>query len=278
MFNRLSRRRLLEVGCVSTLGLSWPGLLRAKSVPVEARSSKFGQARSCVVIFLWGGPGQQDLWDPKPDAPAEQRGEFSPIQTNVPGVLLSSQLPNLSRHADQFTILRSVAHQDFEHGSAAYAALTGHPHPRPGTNTPARPEDFPTYGAAVSKLQPTRLAVPNAVVLGPVMHQGNRPPIAGQNAGFLGLGHEPFRVAGDPNAPEFDVSETAAPSDVSEERLGRRQQLLQTLDRYPYGGNAGTPMDGMSDLYQRAFGLLRSRRTQRAFEVHWPNPWATPAP
>ena len=108
-----------------------------------------------MVIFLWGGPGQQDLWDVKPLAPAEVRGEARPIRTSVPGILLGDGLPCLARQADKFTLVRSVTHKDFEHGTAAYTALTGHPHPNPGTNTPAGPDDFPTYAAAFSRLRPS---------------------------------------------------------------------------------------------------------------------------
>ena len=271
--NRVPRRRLLEVGCLSTLGLSLPEMLWARSGPGhEPAGRKFGQARSCVVIFLWGGPGQQDLWDLKPDAPAEQRGEFRPAATNVPGLQISEQLPLLCRQADKFSIVRSVTHRDFEHGSAAYTALTGHPHPKPGTNTPAGPDDFPTYGAVVSKLVKNRHPVPNAVVLGPVMHQGNRPPIAGQNAGFLGLAHEPFRVENDTNQSDFRVNGLDRPRDVSAPRLDRRYRLLQSLDNFRQNKTPGRTVAGMSDVYERAFGLLRSKQTKQAFALSAEHP------
>lgn len=272
-FNGLSRRRLLEVGCLSPLGLTWPGLRRAHGKPIApAELIGFGRARSCVVIFLWGGPGQQDLWDLKPDAPPEQRGEFRPAQTNVSGIQISDQLPQLCRHADKFTIIRSVSHRDFEHGSAAYAALTGHPHPKPGTNTPAGPDDFPTYGAVTSKLGTNQRPVPDAVVLGPVMHQGNRPPIAGQNAGFLGLGYEPMRVAGDPSQPDFHVDALDVQTDITEERMDRRYRLLKSLDRNANRAPMHREVTGTLDLYERAFSLLRRRETRRAFALGQESP------
>ncbi|MBW3543860.1 MAG: DUF1501 domain-containing protein [Planctomycetes bacterium] len=125
------------------------------------------------------------------------KSEFGPSPTAVPGIEISDQLPQLARQAGRLTIIRSMTHRDFEHGTAAYTALTGQPHPNPGTNTPASPDDFPTYGSVVTKLAPTGDPVPDAVVLGPVLHQGNRPPVAGQNAGFLGPGCDPFRIADD---------------------------------------------------------------------------------
>ena len=171
-----TRRDWLEIGGASLLGLTWAEWLRAEA----PRPSRRQRARACVVIFLWGGPGQQDLWDLKPAAPAEVRGEYRPIATSVPGTHISERLPYLARQADKYTIVRSLTHQDFEHGSAAYTALTGHPHPAPGTNTPARPEDFPTYGAVVGRLRARTGAMPPAVVLGPVMHQGERASRPGQ--------------------------------------------------------------------------------------------------
>jgi hypothetical protein len=262
----LSRRELLEVGGISALGLGWSELLRAREQTAD-RPRLFGRAKSCVVVFLFGGPGQQDLWDLKPNAAAEVRGEFKPIATNVPGVDISEQLPKLSSQADKCTIVRSVSHKDFEHGSASYTALTGHPHPKPGTNTPASRDDFPTYGAALSLLKPTAKPVPSAVVLGPVMHQGNRPPMAGQNAGFLGQAYDPFRIANDPNSADFRVSGLAVPPDVSSIRMSRRHSLLQSLDMHWRSLNRSPAVEGMSQLQQRAFGLLSSSQSRLAFDL-----------
>ena len=265
---RISRRRWLELGTLAPLGLCWADLLAAKETARAgqvAQDGLFGRARSCVLIFLWGGPGQQDLWDLKPQAPSAMRSESAPIATRVPGVQISEPLPRLAQVADRYTIIRSMSHRDFEHGTAAYTALTGHPHPNPGTNTPARPDDFPTFGAVVSKLKPTSLAVPDAVVLGPIMYQGNRPPVAGQNAGFLGAAYEPFRVADDPSAPGFRVEGFALREDVTAARFARRRNLLAGLEarRHPLGPEA----QEMGDLYQRAFELLASASTQQAFQV-----------
>lgn len=254
-----SRREILEIGTVSLLGLSWPQLLQARPTRPPTR------ARSCVVIFLFGGPGQQDLWDLKPQAPAEVRGEYRPIATNVTGVQIGEKLPHLARQADKFTLVRSVAHTDFEHGSASYTALTGHPHPQPGTNTPARPEDFPTYASVVSKLRPARRPVPEAVVLGPVMHQGNRPPLAGQNAGFLGRVQDAFRIAEDPSAADFHVEGLAPSEDMTADRQGSRQGLLKALDAH--ARQIDTAAGEMSGLYQQAFQLLLSAQTRRAFDL-----------
>jgi len=263
-----SRRSLLEIGTAGTLGLSLPQLLAARSIDSSSRDLPyFGKARSCIVVFLFGGPSQQDLWDLKPETSSDIRGEFSPIDTAVPGMQIGELLPHLAQKADHFTLIRSMSHRDFEHGSASYSALTGQPHPRPGTNTPARPEDFPTYGSVVSKLRPTSRPSPNFVVLGPVMHQGNRPPMAGQNAGFLGSSHEPFRIAENPNLSSFEVRSLAPAEAVSTGRFRRRQQLLSQIDPHAYQQSGSASQEGMSKLYERAFSLLYASQTQQAFDL-----------
>ena len=261
------RRALLEVGSCGMAGLTWPHLLAAADSPTATDAPGFGQATSCVLIFLWGGPSQQDTWDMKPDAPASLRSEFKPIATRVPGIDIGEHLPHMAGTTDLLTIVRSMTHRDFEHGSAAYAALTGHAHPLPGTNTPVRPDDFPTYGALVSRLGQNSNPVPDAVVLGPVMHQGNRPPIAGQNAGFLGLSYEPFRIAADPGAADFRVDSLKSPAELPADRLARRHRLLQSVDRDASRIEPVRQVTGVDSLYQRAFGLLGSARTRAAFRI-----------
>ena len=273
---RFSRRTLFEVGAASALGLSsadlqgaglqGAGLQRAAlEQPVIANS--FGQARSCVVIFLFGGPGQQDLWDLKPQAAPEVRGEFQPCATNVPGTQISEHLPRLSQQADKFSIIRSMRHADFEHGSASFTALTGQPHPKPGTNTPAQPDDFPNLGSVVTLQKHIDKPVPEAVVLGPVMHQGNRPPMAGQNAGFLGRGYDPFRIADDPNQPNFQVTGLVAKPDISAVRLEQRRSLLDVLNDRARRLDQTRVVESMDHLFQRAYGLLQSTQSQQAFDL-----------
>jgi len=255
------------------LGLTWPQLLRADASRRQRAdgANGFGRARSCVVIFLFGGPGQQDLWDMKPNAPEEIRGEFRPIATSVPGIQISHMLPSLAQQMDKFTIVRSVSHRDSEHGSASYTALTGHPHPLPISNTPARPEDFPTYGAVVKRLRRNRGAFPESINLGPQMHQGNRPPLAGQNAGFLGRAFDPFRVAEDPNEPGFQVQALQPYAELEASRMGERRSLLAALDQQARAAENST-FSALDGLYQRAFDLLHAPDTRRAFDVSHESP------
>ena len=263
----LTRRMLIRAGAFGTLSWSWPAADRRYAAAAESAEQPLGKAKSCILVFLFGGPSQQDLWDLKPDATAEVRGEFKPIDTRVPGMQIGEHLPQLAQQTHRFTIIRSMRHTDFEHGSASYTALTGQPHPLPGTNTPARPEDFPTYGSVVGLKRPVVHPVPDAVVLGPVMHQGNRPPMAGQNAGFLGRGYDPFRITGDPNQVGFHVPGLQVKKDITARRLGERRSLLSSLNQYSRRMTQATKVAAITRLHARAYGLLKSSQSQQALDV-----------
>src|SRR5436190_15663360 len=141
----LDRRQWLGLGA---LGLTLPRLLWSEAATRPARP------KSCVLFFLQGSPSQLDVWDLKPDAPAEVRGEFKSIATSVAGVRLCEHLPRLARLADRYTIIRSMSHDDLDHGSAIYLSLTGQFHPRKSSNFPPRPEDAPALGAILQRIQP----------------------------------------------------------------------------------------------------------------------------
>src|SRR5262245_12358204 len=117
----MGRREFLRAGAVPLLGLGLPQLLQCQA---EAASGKGGRprkkAKACIVLFMWGGPAQQDTWDMKPDAPAEYRGEFKPIRTNVSGLQICEHFPRLARHADQLALIRSMTHGDVDHTNATH--------------------------------------------------------------------------------------------------------------------------------------------------------------
>src|SRR5437660_7390901 len=142
---KLSRRQMLQVGGIGLFGLGLPGLLRANS-----RSSGTGlvpKADSCILVFLNGGPSHLDMWDMKPAAPKEVRGEFKPIATSVPGIQLSEHLPRLARHAHRFTLIRSAHHRVANaHWAATYFALTGEDRGDFTIAIPPGPNDYPAIG------------------------------------------------------------------------------------------------------------------------------------
>src|SRR5262245_38540929 len=124
----MGRREFLRAGSLGLLGLGLPRLLQARSQGVVPRA----RARACILLVMWGGPAQQDTWDPKPDAPAEYRGEFKPIATNVPGLRVCEHLPRLARHADKLAVLRSMTHTEVDHTVGTHFLLTGRAVPRRG--------------------------------------------------------------------------------------------------------------------------------------------------
>ena len=125
----VSRREALRAGAVAMAGLGMPELYRNRAV--AAGPGGFGRAKSCLLIFMWGGPSQLDTWDPKPDAPAEIRGSFATIATRTPGVRISEHFPMLAARTDRLAIVRSMNHDDFTHLSTAHRVLTGHLAPTP---------------------------------------------------------------------------------------------------------------------------------------------------
>ena len=196
----LTRHDCLRLGGAAGLSLGMLPFLwaakeqRAAEPPVETPG--FGKAKSVVLIYASGGQSQLDLWDLKPNAPEEVRGVFKPIATSVPGTMLCEHLPRLAQNAHLYTLVRSLSHDDLDHGSATYLALTGQPHPRKSSNPPAQPTDYPTYGALLQRVRPSNVLPYTAVhVNGPALVPEYAAP--GQNAGFLGRACEPL-LLGDP--------------------------------------------------------------------------------
>src|SRR6516164_5836367 len=219
----LNRRRWLQLGALGAMGASLPELLRAEA----ERGS--GPVRSCVLFLLHGGPSQLDIWDMKPAAPPEVRGEFKPIATTVTGVRIVEHLPRLARLADKFTIVRSMTHTALFHNSATYYVTTGQPPLRDLIEFTPSENDFPHLGAQVAHQQPAARGVPAAVSLpDPVTDGPYTTP--GQNGGFLGASYAPFRIDGDPSVPDFTVDGMAASPELRGDRLGSRQELLRTVN------------------------------------------------
>jgi hypothetical protein len=252
----LSRRELLRIGSASLVGVSLPGLLQA-AVNGKAR------AKSMILFFLEGGPAHQDLWDMKPEAPEEIRGEFRPIDTTVPGLQFCEHLPLLARQAHHLTLVRSVHHSIGDHNAGVYFSLTGK-EPLAGGRliTAPAPENFPPFGAVLSKLRPTGRALPEFVHI-PDWMSNNGSFLPGQDAGFLGSQFEPF-VTGDPSLPGYKVPGLELPRELSLDRVGRRRALLDAVDRTLGEGGA---VEGLGIHYRKAFSLIASPEARRAFDL-----------
>ena len=141
-----------------TLGLGHgrgaDGGLRAVASNAGARTRGFGRAKSVLLLYTSGGQSQLETWDPKPEAPDGIRGEFRPIATSVPGTLVGEHMPRLAVLADRYTIIRSLSHDDLDHGSATYLTLTGRFHPKKSSNPPPSPTDFPTLVRVLKRVHP----------------------------------------------------------------------------------------------------------------------------
>ena len=253
-----TRRRWLQLGGLGALGLSLPRLLRADD------RGRPGPVRSCVLFLLHGGPSQLDVWDLKPDAPAEVRGEFRPIATSAPGVRITEHLPLVSRQAHRLTVVRSMTHAAINHNAATYLVTTGSPPPREQIAFTPTENDFPHLGAQVALGRPAEGAVPTAVSLPDPVGDGPY-PCPGQAGGFLGAAYAPLAVHGDPADDAFTVPGLAEVADGP--RAAARERLLRALDG-GLGRLADDPRAADLGRYQqKAVGLLTSAATRRAFDL-----------
>lgn len=275
--SQMSRRAALEAGSVTAAGLGlsqlWTG--RASAALQDAVSPArhrpgFGKAKHCILVFMWGGPSQLDTWDLKPDAPAEVRGEFKPIETVTPGVFISEHFPRLARLSDQYAIVRSLTHDDPAHLSSAHHILTGHYAPKRFSDAdPPSRADWPHIGSVMARLRPSDGAVPSFVAMPwTVMHPaapGGRAP--GQTGGWLGSRLDPMTV-GDPSDPKFKVDGFSLPADLDADRFADRRQLLANADNAPTETDWRSSSAGeWSGLTARAFDLLSGQAAQQAFDL-----------
>ncbi|HKA07025.1 MAG TPA: DUF1501 domain-containing protein [Gemmataceae bacterium] len=246
-----SRRQFLHTAGLAGLGLaSAPGTARA--------ATPASRIRSCILVFYYGGPSHFETLDPKPDAPAEIRGEYRSIATAVPGVRLGEHLPRTARLLDRFALVRSMHHPMRNHNSAAAEALTG--------RTPAGgdqelltddPRGLPTLGSAVSYALRDRANVLPYVALPYTLY--NVVQLPGQTAGLLGGGYDRFQVEGDPNNPDFRL-----PALDGASSLDSRAPLLRDLDRTPLPG----PAARVEGYRKRALRLLASPEVRRLFSMN----------
>ena len=228
----ISRRSLLRGGALGLLGsTAFPEWTLASPSTVSADRNRFGRARSCILVYLLGGPPHQDMWDLKPDAPAEVRGPFRPIATNVPGIRIGEHLPRLSRHAHQMALVRSVCYPNHDHPFMIYYTLTGRVSPVPlGENTvlPPSRNDFPHTGSVLARFKHGNPHVPGYVAIPEVRVRMAAIPVSGGGrAGFLGPRYDPFPINDDPGqlVPELRLAQNVTP-----QRQADRHALLAHLE------------------------------------------------
>ncbi|HWY85801.1 MAG TPA: DUF1501 domain-containing protein [Gemmataceae bacterium] len=262
---RLTRREWLRVGGLAGMAaMAQQGSFMASELAPTGRSLGFGRARSVILVFTGGGVSQLDTFDPKPAAPKEIRGEFRVIPSAVPGTLLCEHLPNLAHLANDYAIVRNMSHDDVDHGSASYLALTGQFHLRKSSNPLAAPTDFPTHGAILKRVRPTEQFPYSAVhINGPLL--APHEPAPGQFGGFLGRANEPLvlgNVLNDAILPGL-----TAQAELPSIRQEARRSLLQSIDsELPVWRNNRTLLE-RELLYRQAFAFLDTPRYRQAFDL-----------
>ncbi|MFO0967512.1 MAG: DUF1501 domain-containing protein [Gemmataceae bacterium] len=248
------RRRFLVSTGLGALGLSLAGLRRLRARPASAPALERRRANRCVFIFLFGGPSHIDLWDMKPDAPAEVRGEFRPSATRVPGIQVCEHLPRLGQVMDKVCLLRSMTHRMNVHGPACSEMFSGRPYFRPPTTDQASREDWPSLGSLVTRFGEAQRGLPSSVVL-PwyVQFPGQPRRIAGQTGGRMNERYNSLLLQGDPSAAEFELEGLRCADDLDIGRLRRRQRLVERLETRTAVNPAVEAFDRNNE---RAFDLL----------------------
>jgi hypothetical protein len=255
----LSRRAWLRCG----LGLL-TGLTGLSAAARGKPATGFAKAKSVLLVYASGGQSQLDMWDPKPDAPEEIRGAFRTIPTAVAGTRVCEHLPLVATLADRYTLLRSVSHEDLDHGSATYLTLTGQYHAQRSGNPPPQPTDYPTHGAVLHRVRPAKRLPYSAVhVNGPVLVP--ELPSPGQSAGFLGRTCEPL-LLGDVTEEDVAVHGLDALPDLTAARQARRRSLLDELER-DTATTTSPLLRAMDVSYQKAYELLGSGAVRQAFDL-----------
>jgi Protein of unknown function (DUF1501) len=247
----LKRRDFLKIGGLAMGGLALPDLLRA-----EAAAGIRGSHKAVIMIFLPGGPPHQDFLDLKPNAPAEIRGEFSPLKTNVPGIEICELLPKLAGMMDKLVVIRSIVGATGDH--YAFQCMTGRTHRQ------QPPGGWPSMGSVLSKLKGAAdPSVPPFVGLAPRM--GHMPWADPGQPGFLGIAHAPFK-------PEGDGKGDMVLDGISLDRLRDRRALLTAFDRFRRDADSTGTMQGMDAFNQQALGVLTSSRLADALDLSKEDP------
>lgn len=253
----LTRRDFMSVGALSAIGLSLPQYLAAK----EAGAVRPGtDERSCIMIFNLGAPSHIDLWDMKPEAAAEIRGPFKPVDSRVPGMQLSEVLPRHAEIADKFSLVRSCHHTGAAVHDAGWQMMQTGRQFTGGVNTPHA-------GAVTSYLRGRKTDLPPFVVLPELMGRGGGNLPNGQAGGFLGKAYDPFALNADPSQPGFQVPDLLPPQEIGTVRLERRRQMREVVDQTVSVFESTENAALLNDNFEAAFRMMTSPQARSAFDL-----------
>jgi hypothetical protein len=264
----LDRRDVLRVGALSLFGGAAGSMpsFAGQNDQSENRSTRRGAAKSCIFLLLQGGPSHIDLWDPKPDAPAEVRGTYKPIDTSVSGIRVGELMTSCAKAAGDLTFVRSMTHRFTNHIAGTYITLTGSTD-QPDQDREADAKDFPGVGAVLNYLEPPKAGLPTSISLPTwlsIPGPSNRMP--GQYGGFLGALHDPLLIAGEPQKPDFRPASMSLPDSMSPERVSSRYDLLKNLDAMRRDMDSPT-VRGRGLFSRTAYELLTDPRVREALDL-----------
>jgi hypothetical protein len=253
----ITRRDFMTVGALSAVGLSLPQYLAAK----EAGAVRPGtDNRACIMIFNLGAPSHIDLWDMKPEAAAEIRGPYKPVDSKVPGIQFSEVLPRHAEIADKFSLVRSCHHTGAAVHDAGWQMMQTGRQFAGGVNTPHA-------GAVTSYLRGRKTDLPPFVVLPELMGRGGGNLPNGQAGGFLGKAYDPFALNADPSQPGFQVPDLLPPQEIGTVRLERRRQMREVVDQAVSVFESTENAALLNDNFEAAFRMMTSPQARDAFDL-----------
>ena len=261
----INRRELLQVGYSGLLGLGLSSFARAgsKEAPSLSNSKK---PKSVLIVFLTGAASHLETFDPKPDAPAEIRGEYQAVQTQTPGLLASEHIPKLAARSKLYSVVRSLSHRDNNHLVATHHVLTGHQQPGAFFDKIASRDDFPNYAAGLSYHRSPPVGTPVGVNLPTYLMEG---PLLwpGQHAGFLGPKHDIMQITQNPNSPDFKVDNLRPAAGMDVNQLHDRMALLTAVNDQRKWLAEQAETKKMTDQQHQALAVLTSGKVARAFDI-----------
>lgn len=253
----ISRRGFLRLGSVAGLSLAQILRLQQAQAAVDAQKSV-----NCIFIFIIGGMAHQDMWDPKPNAPAEIRGDFRPISTAVPGMQITELLPHVAKVTDKLSLIRSMTHNDPDHTAGYHVMMTGqHPGTGPAFNrNVANNNVHPSFGSMVARLGKSSGSLPPYISLPNFLNSGG--------PAFLGASCAPFVIEADPASPDFSVRDIVLPEGVTSDRGIRRQEALRRLKEFEQKAEQASKEARSLDVFQqKAISLMTSKEAKLAFDI-----------
>jgi hypothetical protein len=252
----LSRRSFLRVGFLGLAGLSLADHLRLKAAAKESTSKD----TAVILVWLGGGPSHLDMYDLKPEAPVEFRGEFREIDTAVPGIRIGEHLPHEAKVMDRMSVVRSVTHTNAGHGMGSHWMLTGYV-----PTVEINDNHNPSCGSVVAKMRGANAPRLPAYVCLPS-------PPQSANAAYLGVPYNPFSPGSDPSQPGFQVRDLRLPPQLDLTRFRNRRELLAGIDNLRRDVDIQGTAEGLDKFYRDAFEIVTSEDTRKAFDIHSEDP------